>query len=425
MKSSSLCLSFFLLVLAVSTFAKKSPITDISIARLQNDLYVYDTSPIILKLTRENGRLEYTQSFDGGYFKWNKINIESDEAEVSNGVLKTKKYGLIASNYVITMNVQIIENKDTYRQVLVYKLPPIEKITIPITTLIPYSATQKSIKISTEAKSYTLNHKSTYKNLDYYDFKWIFMDEVQHDPQQYIYNPKAYDTAQSTTLTVQNSKLQYRGDFVIPIQQLKKLAFSYPPNKGVDGENGENGANGDTGENGGHGGGGWHGGDGYDGLSIEILVTESSKFELEVAIFHNGKVDTYNLPRNSKISLAARGGNGGSGGEGGKGGSGGDSSDDYEAGSTGTGGPGGNGGVGGIGGHISIFSNLSISQLANIFDLDVAGGNGGSGGKGGYGSPSGNGGKVGKNGKPGRIEYIILDTAEILDMHRKLVRNQD
>lgn len=410
----------FLFSLSINTIAK-SPIVKVEIANTLKDFYVINLSPIQFKITRENKAEIYTKSIYAGSFNWSKIKVTSKEAIVKNGYLRIIREELIKADFIITLDIELIDRKDTFRQSVQHKLPAIQNITIESHEIVPYTDYTKTIIVRTTDNNYTLDHRNANKGINFFGFEWEFSGNVIQKEHSFQFLPVQGEHTESILLTLQNAALGYKKEYNLLVQPLKQLKLDFSTKKGISGQNGENGESGSTGENGGHGAGAWHGADGTEGANLEILVTKTANSQLKIAVFIDNKVETYLTPIHSTVQIKALGSTGGRGGKGGKGGSGGSGNDEYEAGSDGSGGPGGNGGDGGLGGHITIFSDIEIEQLAYIFGLDVTGGLPGSGGSGGSGYPSGNGGKSGKAGKKGIIEYTLLSSGEINDMMRKLV----
>lgn len=384
------------------------------------DLYEKNMSLIHFKFTREDGTIDYTRGYQNGTVRWNKLYVQSKQANIYNSAIYVNHNAVRKNGYQIDLEVYVAQGNNSFTTQVKYSLPAIQSIEIVQDSIVPYTWYAYKVRLNTTERSYDFYDSEKIGILDYEDFQWHIDSRLERKEKMFRYAPRNDSTIKHLRLHVKNEKLGLQDVKDVPLQAVRYKNFVFTALHGKAGANGENGESGGTGEHGGNGGGGWHGADGDEGKHIEIVLAKYSDQRLKLAVFIDDKREVYYIPMNTKIDITAPGGKGGDGGRGGDGGSGGSSSDEYEAGDDGEGGPGGNGGNGGLGGYVHIFSDLELGQLSQMLMIKTPGGQPGYGGRGGSGSPSGTGGKLGKRGKTGTVAYQIISTEDIAKMMQEL-----
>ena len=413
----SICLLALLLFVTSHSYALRSPIVTIELAKPLSDLYKKKMSRIDFKMTRANGKIEYTQTYDDyARIPWRKLTIACNQGKLSQGSFIIDYDSLIANNYKIVFNIRLEESSNILERTIIHQLPEILDIELKERRIHAYAKNSNAINLITTGSTYEISNKSPLAILSMKDIEWKVPEDITLSKSTYVYHPTRETYRERLFMLMTCKKLNIVRTAEIVVEPAKKLLLNYSVSKGENGPRGKDGARGSLGEHGKDGTPGWTGGDGEKGQEIDILIRSKSPTTIEILTFWKDSMIRYSMPRSSHILVSVRGGAGGHGGNGGDGGEGGGSTVEYDAGEDGYGGIGGHGGNGGKGGIVNIYTDIPLYILINTVELDLEGGSKGVAGSGCRGEISGANGTNGQKGDKGTVSYIIQSTKDINDL---------
>ena len=413
-------LTLSLILFLLPAYAIKSPVVKIELAKPLSDLYKKQSSRIDFKMTRANGKIDYTSTYDD-YAKipWRKLTITTNQGKVMEGTFIINYDSLMANDYKIVLNIRVEEGGHILEKNITHTLPRIRDIKLSKREINAYAPTSNTISLLTSGPTYEISSTSPLAILSIKDITWTVPEDVTLSTSSFVYHPTRETYKTKIFVLLKCKKLKIESTSEILVVPSKMLLLHYSVASGEKGPYGKDGRRGALGEHGTDGTSGWSGGDGEDGQDIDILLRSTDPNSMEILTFWKDSMRRYTMPRSSQIIVSVRGGSGGNGGNGGNGGKGGGSTVDYSAGEYGYGGTGGNGGNGGKGGSISIYTDIPLYVLMNVVEIDLSGGKRGIAGTGGKGERRGDNGTNGKKGDRGTVSYIIQSTTDINTLFAK------